>query len=196
MVGLDFYSSDQLTGDAVFDLLETLGNYAPSAACEPGSTQGSVTLRVIDVEPTGAIRQAHHLLEQALGMTLQLYSVEATEWHEASRRLAEPTYPPVVSNAEIARMAHVSRQRVGQLTRSHTFPKPVIETEHTKLYRKDAVERWLETRQTKPGRPLASSVEEAKAPALSDYATEPVIRVAPALDQESTDAQQSAEACL
>lgn len=76
-------------------------------------------------------------------MQLTVVSAQVSTQDELDRMVYEPLYPPVVSNAEIARMAGVTRQRVGQLVRNESFPKPVITTERAKLYAKSAVEAWL-----------------------------------------------------
>jgi len=67
--------------------------------------------------------------------------------------LVTPVIPDLVSYAEIAEIAGVSRQRARQFADIEGFPKPVVETAAGPLRLKASVEAWVERRNTKPGRP-------------------------------------------
>ncbi|KFI62069.1 hypothetical protein BCUN_1385 [Bifidobacterium cuniculi] len=141
---LDFTSDASLSEDLAFDVMERLGEYGAVTAFDIGGTKGSVVLGLNAPSVVEALVSARSAVEDAMpGMQLTVLSAQVFTQDEFDRMVHEPLYPPVVSNAEIARMAGVTRQRVGQLVRSKSFPKPVIMTEHAKLYAKSAVEAWL-----------------------------------------------------
>lgn len=71
------------------------------------------------------------------------------------RELEQPPFPDVVSYAEIAELAGVSRQRARQFRNIDTFPAPVIETGQGPLFNRASVEAWAEQRNRRPGRPRA-----------------------------------------
>lgn len=64
-----------------------------------------------------------------------------------------PTIPDLVGYAEIAEIAGVSRSRARQFADLDGFPAPVVETAAGPLRLKSAVQAWVATRNTKPGRP-------------------------------------------
>ena len=51
--------------------------------------------------------------------------------------------PYLLGVAEIAAMLGVTRQRVNQLVRSHGFPAPEAELSAGRIWRRDAIERWV-----------------------------------------------------
>ena len=79
----------------------------------------------------------------------------------------EPVFPEVVGFAEIAAMAGVTRQRARQFVKIRAFPAPVIVTAQGPLMEKAAVELWLETRNTRPGRPRAVMPSGEAAPSVA-----------------------------
>lgn len=79
--------------------------------------------------------------------------------------LVEYTIPELVGYAEIASMAGVSRQRARQFASLEGFPTPAVETSYGPLRLKTEVQSWLDTRNTRPGRPKTKTDPPANRPA-------------------------------
>ncbi|MEN0072497.1 MAG: hypothetical protein AAGC63_16080, partial [Propionicimonas sp.] len=72
-------------------------------------------------------------------------------------RLEPWTFPDLVSLAEIATTAGVSRQRAQQWARDrHDFPTPALTTSLGPLYARAATDHWLATSRRGAGRPRKS----------------------------------------
>jgi hypothetical protein len=80
--------------------------------------------------------------------------VETLELAEYDRRADEPTIPELVSAPEAARLLGVKRQRVHQLlTENPRFPQPLLRFGSGPLWAADAIRRFDEQWERKPGRP-------------------------------------------
>lgn len=83
----------------------------------------------------------------------EVAALEVLSDQEAERRVAEPPVPPLVALADIARLGGVTRQRAGQWAAAAGFPPEVARTEAGGgLWSRAAVEAWLATRNSRPGR--------------------------------------------
>ena len=143
--------------DQAFDIMETLGQYGAVTTVERDSSGGSVTLSVEAATLLDAATEASRLVSDATTNPITIIGLEVVTEEEADLRLQEPSFPQVVSFAEIGQMAGVSRQRARQFSDNPSFPRPVITTAQGPLYGRHAVERWLETRNTRPGRPVKAT---------------------------------------
>lgn len=142
-----------ITDDDAFDVMESLGRYGASVSVERDHSGGAVTLSVEAASLVEAAGEASRLVSDATPHPITIVGLEVITEEEADRRLGEPVFPEVVSFSEIGQMAGVSRQRARQFSDNPSFPRPVITTGQGPLYGLHAVERWLENRNTRPGRP-------------------------------------------
>lgn len=148
-VALGFKAEKPLTEDAPFDLSDRLEDLAAVMSVSRDLHSGSIALTVDAESFTDAIDQARSAFALAMAseeVDHQVVSVTVQTDDEFEAELSEPVYPPVVSFAEIAKLAGVTRQRVRQLAEKATFPNPVIKTGQGPLYSLHAVDRWLENR--------------------------------------------------
>lgn len=153
-VTVDFKSEERIDEEQLFELMETYNAFGASAALAADGLGGSLTLTLSAGSPLEALTEIYVLQHESdILQESQVIGVEVLDWQEARRRNREPLYPQVVGYAEIAKLAHVSRQRAAQFSKILDFPKPVIETAQGKLYAKDAVLAWVSTRNTHAGRP-------------------------------------------
>lgn len=142
------------TPDDTLDFMERHGELGTVATLHRDGLGGSFVMSITATTPMEAIHHAANIMHaDSLTASIAIIGVEAISEAEADERLAEPTYPPVVGYAEIARMADVSRQRARMFPHAPRFPKPVITTAQGPLFNKHAVEAWLRTRIKKAGRP-------------------------------------------
>ncbi|WP_194385203.1 hypothetical protein [Microbacterium luteum] len=155
-VSVEFVGTTAFDEDAPFDIAEQLGAYDAVMSVSSDFTSGSALLTIDAPTALEASTEASRLTVDALRAS----EVEAevvslrTQRHDAFEAdLLTPIFPEVVGYAEIAEMAHVTRQRARQFAQTSTFPEPVIETAQGPLMAKAAVTRWLETRNTRSGRP-------------------------------------------
>jgi len=155
-VSLEFTTNDAYTDDAAFELIDTLAEQGAALSVADTHTSGTITITVDSATAINAAEEASRLLRDNapanIGVVdiagIEVQTIEAMDAH-----LNEPVFPEVVGYAEIAEMAGISRQRARQLAQTSAFPNAVITTAQGPLMSKHAVERWLETRNTKPGRP-------------------------------------------
>lgn len=159
-VGIDFTVTTPTDEDQFFDVIGDLDAYAASGSLAQDLAAGGVLLTVESEDATTALSKSISLVTDAI----RAHQIEAvvTEFRVQredvfERDLATPIFPEVVGYAEIASMADVSRQRARQFADVAGFPTPVIETAQGPLMAKSAVERWLETRNRKTGRPRSSA---------------------------------------
>ena len=151
---VDFTTSRTVEDDQLFDIIETLSEYGASASALPDGTGVGIALKLEADTALDAATEAVRLVSSSgVFPDLTVVSIEATEWNLAMRRLDEPTFPPVVGYAEIARMSGVTRQRAARFPDCDGFPHPVIRTSQGPLYAQSAVESWLANRIAKAGRP-------------------------------------------
>ena len=121
---LEWVSSDRTDPDVILALMDELTDHAPSASIAPDEHAGSITLAV-DADSFDA----------ALSSALE------------SGRTALQTHVPTATVVGI----EVIDSDALDLRQSPGFPAPVIETAQGPLMAKAAIERWLETRNTRPG---------------------------------------------
>lgn len=154
------FTSTQFSDDAAFDLIEALAPNGASMSIAPNNAGGTITLTVnANTALDAATTASSTLLDSTpdiLG-AIEIAGIEILSEEAMDAHLATPTFPEVVSYAEIADMGGFSRQRARQLAESSAFPHAVITTAQGPLYSKHAIERYLETRATKPGRPAKAN---------------------------------------
>lgn len=148
----------QMNADEVFTVSESLGKYGAAIAVERDNNGGSVTLSVDAADTVTAAEEAARLVSDATPHPITIIGLEVITEEEADARLEEPVFPRVVGFAEIGQMAGVSRQRARQFSDIAGFPAPVITTAQGPLYGLHSVERWLEKRNNRPGRPAKATV--------------------------------------
>ncbi|MCZ4325657.1 helix-turn-helix transcriptional regulator [Brachybacterium paraconglomeratum] len=157
---LDWVSATSTSEDTVFDLMDELTNHAPSGSIARDGLAGTLTIAVEADSFDDALSSALGATRAALQRhvpTANVVGVELVDSDVLERELDRPLFPEVVGFAEIAELAGVSRQRARQLRDSPGFPAPVIETAQGPLMAKAAIENWLESRNTRPGRRPTSS---------------------------------------
>lgn len=150
-INVGFKAKEPFTEDLPFDISECLESLAAVMSVSRDLDSGSIALTVdadTFTEALDTAREAVFTTLQAENVDPIVTSVMVQSDEEFEMELNEPVYPQVVSYAEIAKMAGVSRQRVRQLAEKATFPHPVIETGQGPLYSLHAVNHWLETRDT------------------------------------------------
>ncbi|MGP5307020.1 hypothetical protein [Brachybacterium alimentarium] len=156
---LDWASTATTTPDALESLLHELTDHSPAGSLSRDGLTGSVILALESSSLDDALMQAlavgRAALEQSVP-TADVVGVEVRDGDALDRELEQPVFPDVVGYAEIAEIAGVSRQRARAFTKVAGFPAPVIVTAQGPLMARAAVERWLETRNTRPGRPATS----------------------------------------
>lgn len=149
-------ASEAFDEDTPFDVAEELADYAAVLSVSRDFMTASVLLTITAQSVLEASSEAVGLVTaaaKAAGMDASATSVQVQSDAEFDAELATPVFPEVVGYAEIAQMAQVTRQRARQFAQLPNFPAPVIETAQGPLMAKSAVERWLETRNTRSGRP-------------------------------------------
>ncbi|WEG10410.1 hypothetical protein PU630_07645 [Microbacterium horticulturae] len=148
----------KMDDDSAFTLLEELGRFGAAVSVERDFSGGTITLSVEADTTLNAASEAAQTVSDAIEGPITIIGLEVITESEADKRLREPLFPEVVSFAEIGQMAGVSRQRARQFSDNPAFPTPVITTGQGPLYSRHSVERWLETRNTRPGRPAMATV--------------------------------------
>lgn len=141
--------------DALFDITESLSEYSATATLDRDMQGGGISMFVDAETSIAAAERAVDLVTDLVGAS-SIVGIEVKTEEAFDAELERPTYPDVIGYAEIAKLAGVSRQRARQWADNPTFPVPVIETEQGPLRLKAAVEKWLETRNTRTGRPRAA----------------------------------------
>lgn len=132
-----------------FDLTSELVQYAAVGGVARDFLSGSVTLTVEAPSSVDAATTAIKLVTEAARKTIgkiDVTELEVKSEEAVEQELARPIYPEVVGYAEIADMAHVSRQAARAWAENPTFPAAVIETAQGPLRSKDAVRVWLDNR--------------------------------------------------
>lgn len=159
-VRLEFETKTAFGVDEFQEAVVALDEYSPAAAVAQDHTGGDVSLFIDAPSAISATLIASELFTQETAGTMGAVTVRGVETQsldEFERSLSEPLYPDVVGYAEIAQMAGVSRQRARQLAETSGFPPPVIRTAQGPLMSRSAVENWVATRNTSPGRPRRTS---------------------------------------
>lgn len=156
---LDWASTATTTSDTLASLLDELTDQSPAGSLDHDGHSGSIMLALeapsLADALTAALATGRAALQQHVP-TGDVVGVEVRDGDALDRELEQPVFPDVIGYAEIAEIADVSRQRARAFTKIAGFPAPVIETAQGPLMARTAVERWLETRNTRPGRPASS----------------------------------------
>lgn len=148
--------STSVNHDNAFDLLEALADYAAAGSVARDGAAGSLQLSISAPTIDEAIDLAITVVRDALAQHVtgaEVTGIDVMNQQAFDEELAQPLYPEVVGYAEIAQMAGVSRQRARQFSQIPSFPSPVIVTAQGPLMSKVAVDTWIKTRNTRPGRP-------------------------------------------
>lgn len=157
---LTFTTQDAYDNDTAFDLIDALVEHGASMSVANDNKGGSITLTIeADTASDAASAATKTLLDSApasIGV-VEITGIEILSEEAMDAYLDEPVFPEVVGYAEIADLGGFSRQRARQLAESSAFPAEVIRTAQGPLFSKHAIERWLEHRNTKPGRPAKAN---------------------------------------
>lgn len=155
-----FRTTGLFSHDTAFDVLEAMSQYAAAVAPYTSNDGGEVSFSITSETITDACKEAVHVITKtitAIAGHPTIESVEIATEEKIDQHLAEPAFPEVVGYAEIADMAGVSRQRARQFAQYEDFPAPVITTAQGPLMTKVTVENWLANRNTRVGRPKATT---------------------------------------
>lgn len=154
-VTVGFTATASFDEDTPFDISEALNDYAASMSVSRDFSAGDIILTMEANTAIEATEKASNLVRKTLTeyeIDADLVSLITQSETEFQKELATPIFPEVVGFAEIAEMASVSRQRASQFPKIESFPAPVIETAQGPLMSKSAIAKWIETRNTRPGR--------------------------------------------
>lgn len=152
----------------VVDLLDKLQRYSASASHDAVTL--SVRLSVDATSAEAAIAKASGALLTGLrraGFAMpvfQIARVEAETAAELERRLQEADVPELAGVAEVSRMLRVSKQRVSELMKSRSFPRPICELEASPIWRSSSIIRFAQSWERKPGRPRKIAESYAERP--------------------------------
>jgi hypothetical protein len=125
------------------DVLEQLADHHTVVSYSGGllSTTSTVPART----PMAAFDFLYEALSEALkGVKLDIDRVEAMTEERQEKEVEISNLPDLVGIAEIAELANTSRQRVFQMTANKNFPAAVLELRSGRLWRKPAIESYLE----------------------------------------------------
>ena len=156
-----FSTNSTFTHDTAFDMLNSLTEYAASVAPRADGSGGAISFSIEAENVATAFTSAIDITTDTVTQFAHYPTINAVEIMteaELDNRLAEPIFPEVVGYAEIAELAGVSRQRARQFSKINGFPAPVITTAQGPLMAKSAVEAWLESRNTRSGRPRRPTI--------------------------------------
>lgn len=146
---VDMHVNQTLTNDSAFELIGNLDTRG--AAITLSNESFTISLTAYGDTAIDALKDARKAIEDE-GITGETLSASASTYDELEEELDRPLFPDVVGWAEVAKLAGVTRQRARQFRNSPGFPAPVIETSQGPLMAKRAVEQWVRTRDTRPGR--------------------------------------------
>lgn len=153
------FSISPINEDALFEALDELASNGTALSVSSDCTNMHATMTIQASSPLEAAKKAVEAIKNvSVFDIIEIGDVRVVTPEKLDAENAEPILPRVVGYAEIAKLAGVSRQRARQLSDSSSFPRPVIETSQGPLFNQHAIERWAETRNTKPGRPAMASI--------------------------------------
>lgn len=161
LVGND---SETVTTDALDDLLHVLSDLSPvviTPSKDPadGRVRFGVDVTIDAPDAHDAIENARYHFAQALDKAglprWPVVRVEALTDEELDHRLQTPMFPKLVGVAEVAEMLGVSKQRVSELGRQESFPRPIISLASGPIWAEPAVAQFIEHWDRRPGRPPA-----------------------------------------
>lgn len=157
---ITFTCISEFSDDAAFDLMDALLDHGVSMTTARDHLSGTITTTLEADTALAATNKAIMLLQSFAPSTIgevTIAGIEVLTDSDLDIELARPTFPEVVGFAEIAEMGGFDRSRSRQLAKSSAFPAPVIKTSQGPLYSKHAIARYLENRNTRPGRPAKAS---------------------------------------
>ncbi len=141
------------------DVLDGLAEFSPAVQYGNGLLSTTATKRANS--PMEAYDFIYEALNPLTGkLVIELVEIKTTERQD--RDLEIQNLPELVGLAEIAEMAHTTRQRVFQMTANRGFPFPVMELRSGRLWNKSAVQSYLENRRS--GVPPVPSVINRASP--------------------------------
>ena len=150
-----------LTDSQLLNLFDKLGQYGASISPNEDNSILQIALAVDGSTATDAVDETIRILHEDGGLAdFTITSLTVRTWEETVHAVNDPVFPKVVGYAEIAKLAGVTRQRAYQFPQIESFPKPVIETAQGPLFTETAILAWLETRDTKPGRPRKTAKKD------------------------------------
>ena len=155
-VDVEFTTHKKFDTDTAFDMIENLAEWSGAVSIHPDSKGGLISIfvdgeTIFDSTTTAA--DIVKTVAKPLWGNIDIIGLEVLTETAFNAALAAPVYPEVVSYAEIAELAGVSRQRARQFTVLRDFPSPVIKTAQGPLMEKTAVLKWIELRTPTSGRP-------------------------------------------
>lgn len=159
-INIEFTVAQPFSEETPFELMDALEEYAAAVSVSREFDAGGLTLTTTANDYEEATRTALNDSVKAITELMgnpTITSVKTQSEEAFQKELSEPLYPEVVSFAEIAKIAGVSRQRARQFPAISSFPKPVIQTSQGSLFNLHAVKKWVETRSTKAGRPAKAA---------------------------------------
>lgn len=133
------------------DLLEALLPYSPAIGID--GAQLAVEAPTADAAIRVALKATRAALLAAGMVRHRIVGLVAMTWEQFEYELEQPDLPQLLGLAEIGKMLGVSRQRVGQLAQTPTFPAPAAKLATGPVWTLPAVERWSANWPRKSGRP-------------------------------------------
>lgn len=160
-VAIDFVDviAGQLTDDVIADLVDGL-HAAGGVVATREDRPTWLSIRVTVEAPTAmaAVDEAMRAIGRAgvaVGLVNDLPAdkIEVTSFETLEEELAQPAFPELLGNGEIAKLLGVSRQRASQITKNAAFPTPVAQLSTGPVWTAPSVSRFVEEWDRKPGRP-------------------------------------------
>ena len=136
------------------DLLDALADRAPVVSFGP--TGMSVRFNVTASTAQEAVEQALELFG-GLSVPLDIEALEAETAEALERHINEPNAPELVGVAEVADLLGVSKQRVSELAKGHSFPRPLAELAAGPVWDLASLQRFATNWKRLPGRPHESA---------------------------------------
>ncbi len=150
---VDFIAADPLTPDIAISITKLLASHGAAMSLSPDGGTAGISLAVDAENALEAANEAARIVDDVVNTGIEIIKLDVRDASTMTEEITTPVIPDLVSYAEIAEIAGVSRQRARQFADIEGFPKPVVETAAGPLRLKTSVEAWVERRNTKPGRP-------------------------------------------
>jgi hypothetical protein len=148
--------------DRLVDLLEPFGG-AVSAALDRGGY--TATFAVAETTGEGVqLETAADVVSFGQGLLVRLAAesdvpgspivhAEVSAWAEHEARMSRLAFPELVGVSEIAELLDITHYRTTALVRNKDFPMPVAELQSGPVWRRDALQRFVDDWSRKPSRP-------------------------------------------
>ncbi|GAA5036933.1 hypothetical protein [Actinopolymorpha pittospori] len=157
---VEWYEAGETTANGLATIAETLEPHRAAVGRELEPDRASACLVVESNTLRQAVDLAMRLVRDAVqeaGRRFNPLGVEVLDEETFVARVAKPSIPALVGDAEIAEIADVSRQRAHELATLQGFPPAVVETLSGPLRVRSQVEEWLSKWKRKPERPRKAS---------------------------------------